>query len=220
MNVTDVLDPNNWPGSESLQIHRSDLPQFLAFNTVDGAGYSTGGDMWHKDQTFVGADKPDIQVYFNSNFYGPALYVGRWNGTAFINVADGGTARDLRGRAGEFYVGSELLGVDPASDDDRPGHYSFLLSDYLLRGHNPSLDTFFELQIPLRLLGIAPAQLDRGTIGLFVANGDGSAVDSIPDDPATRSTPGVSLANSPLEWNSSVDDDAYSVPFAWIGTPR
>ena len=91
--------------------------------------------------------------------------------------------------------------------------------NYLTAGHDTKYDTFFELQIPLSLLNISADRLDQGTIGVFAANGDGSAVDSIPNDPATSSTPGVSQSNSPLEWDATVDDDLYTSPFAWIGTP-
>ncbi|MBK8014323.1 MAG: hypothetical protein IPK13_23615 [Deltaproteobacteria bacterium] len=219
VNITDVLDPANFGSSEGSPIQGMDLVQFLAFNTVPGKGYSTGGDMWTKDQTFVGDDKPDFQLYFHSNFSQEGTYLGRWDSVAFVAATNGHVTPALTGAGGEFYVGSTLMGVDPHADDASPGDFGEADIDYLARGHNPNADTFFELQIPLHLLEITVDQLDEGTIGVFAANGDGSAVDSIPDDRATRSTPGVSASNSPLEWSSVDDDDAYSVPFAWIGTP-
>ena len=219
VNITDVLDPSNFGSSEGSPIQGMDLVQFLAFNTVPGKGYSSGGDMWTKDQTFVGDDKPDFQLYFHSNFSQEGTYLGRWDSVSFVAATNGHVTPALTGAGGEFYVGSTLMGVDPHADDDSPGNFGEADIDYLTRGHNSSADTFFELQIPLHLLEITADQLDEGTIGVFAANGDGSAVDSIPDDPATRSTPGVSASNSPLEWSAVDDDDAYSVPFAWIGTP-
>ena len=220
VNVTDVLDPANLGSSEGSQIHGMDLIQFLAFDTIPGQGYSVGGDMWDKDHEFIGDDQPDLQLYFHSNFSQEGTYLGRWDGEALRQFIDGNMNPDLTGAGGEFFVGDSLMGVDPTADDETPGEYGPADVDYIGdRGHEPGHDTFFELQIPLALLEIDAELLDRSCIGVFAANGDGSAVDSIPDDPATSSTPGVSNSNSPLEWSAADDDDQYSVPFARIGTP-
>jgi len=218
-NVTDVLDPANLGASEGTQIQGMDLIQFIAFDTVADQGYSTGGDMWGKDQEFVGPNHPDFQLYFHSNFSQQGTYLGHWQQTELVQFVDGSINAQLKGRAGEFFVGATLPGVDPHADDTSPGNYGPANRDYLTMGHSTALDTFFELQIPLALLDLTAQSLDHGTIGIWAANGDGSAVDSIPNDPATSSTPGVSASNSPLEWDPSVDNDQYSQPFALVGTP-
>lgn len=220
VNVTDVVDPANLGSSEGSQIHGMDLVQFVAFDTITGQGYSNGGDMWGKDHAFVGTDKPEFQMYFHSNFSQEGTYWGAWNGTALVQSTDGLEEPSLTGAAGEFFVGSTLPGVDPHADDANPGEYGAPTVNYLTSGHSASYDTFFELQIPLSLLGIDSQLLDGSTIGVFAANGDGSAVDSIPNDHATSDTPGVSQSNSPLEWSSVDDDDEYTSPFAWVGTPQ
>jgi hypothetical protein len=86
--------------------------------------------------------------------------------------------------------------------------------------HATTNDTFFEVNIPLALLNLTARSLDEGAIGLFAGNGDGSSVDSVPDDAATKSTTGVSASNSPLEWEFALDDDRFSAPFAHVGTRR
>lgn len=217
-NVTDVVDPVNSGSSEGSQLHGMDLIQFVAIDTDPTDGYSTGGDMWGKDHEFVGPDKPDHQLYFHSNFSQEGTYLGSWDGERLTQVTDGHETPNLKGAGGEFLVGDSLPGVNPASDDETPGQYTENDWDYLKKGHDPKLDTFFELQIPLAQIGLMAEDLDTGTIGLFAANGDGSAVDSIPNDPATADTPGTSDSNSPLEWEASLDDDRYSVPFARMGT--
>jgi len=218
-NVTDVLDPANLGSSEGSQIQGMDLIQFVVFDTVPAEGYSIGGDMWAKDQEFVGPNNPDFQLYFHSNFSQQGTYLGKWQGSALEQIVDGSLDAQLRGDAGEFLVGTTLLGVDPHGDDASPGSYGAANVDYIAQNHSTAYDTLFELQIPLVLLDLTAARLDQGTIGIFAANGDGSAVDSIPNDPATSSTPGVSASNSPLEWDAAADDDRYSVPFALVGTP-
>jgi hypothetical protein len=219
VNVTDVLDPVNLGSSEGSQLQGMDLIQYVAFEITAGSGYSTGGDMWGKDQEFVGDDHPDYQLYFHSNFSQQGTYLGSWNGTKLEQVTDGSLDADLKGKAGEFFVGTTLPGVDPHADDTTPGNYGPSTIDYLQTGHSTSYDTFFELQIPLARLGITAQTLDSSSIGVFAANGDGSAVDSIPNDPATSDTPGVSASNSPLEWSSVDDNDRYTRPFARIGHP-
>jgi len=220
VNVTDVLDPANLGSSEGSQIDGMDLIQFVAFDVTGGAGYSSGGDMWGKDHEFAGDDKPDYQLYFHSNFSQEGLYLSKWNGVALSQFVDGLANASLTGAGGEFFAGSTLPGVDPTADDESPGEYGAADIDYIAdRSHDTAYDSFFELQIPLTLLDIDAGRLDGGTIGVFAANGDGSAVDSIPNDPATSSTAGVSQGNSPLEWNFAVDDDQYTSPFALIGTP-
>lgn len=216
VNVTDVLDPANF-GSSNASIHSMDLVQFVAFDTVPGAGYGKGGDMWKKDQQFAGPDLPDYQLYFHSNFSQAGTYLGKWDGTAMAQVTDGLETPGLKGAGGRFFAGGALPGVDPHADDAAPGQYGSPSVDYLGKGHSTANDTFFEVRIPLAALGLTADALDHGTIGLFAANGDGSAVDSIPDDPATSSTPGVSNSNSPLEWDTASDDDLYTAPFARVG---
>ncbi|MNY74162.1 hypothetical protein D3C86_2131240 [compost metagenome] len=51
-------------------------------------------------------------------------------------------------------------------------------------------------------------------IGVMLHQGEFSPVDSIPNDPATSDTPGVSESNSPKEWG---DIDLLTAPFARIG---
>ena len=219
VNITDVLDPANLGSSEGSQIHGMDLVQFLVFDTIAGEGYSTGGDMWAKDQVFLGDNQPDAQLYFHSNFSQEGTYLSRWDGAALTQTTDGLLTPGLTGAGGEFFVGTTLMGVDPGSDNDSPGEYGPSNIDYIGdRGHSTAYDTFFEVQIPFESIGIAASTLDNATIGIFAANGDGNAVDSIPNDPATSSTPGTSDSNSPLEWRATDDDDEYTVPFARVGS--
>ena len=220
VNVTDVIDPSNLGSSNGSPIKGMDLIQFVAFETVAGNGYSTGGDMWGKDHEFTGVDHPEFQLYFHSNFSQQGTYFGAWDGAKLTQTTDGASMAALTGKAGSFFVGSTLPGVDPHGDDASPGQYGAKVIDYLQMGHDPSYDTFFELQIPLTLLNITAATLDQATIGVFAGNGDGSGVDSIPNDPATSSTPGVSASNSPLEWSPVDDQDQYTALFARVGTPN
>ena len=77
-----------------------------------------------------------------------------------------------------------------------------------------SRDTFYEMKIPLSYLGITRAQLESTGIGIMLGQGEYSSLDTLPNDPATTDTAGVTDSNSPKEWE---DTDAFTVPFARIG---
>ncbi|MBW2735654.1 MAG: hypothetical protein JRH20_24990 [Deltaproteobacteria bacterium] len=221
VNVTDVLDPSNLGSSEGSQIDGMDLIQFVAFDTDTRDGYSTGGDMWGKDKAFGGGSKPDYQLYIHSNFSQEGTYLSKYNPATrkLEQFTDGHATTELTGEAGEFYVGETLPGVNPDADNNRPGDYGSSRVDYIADGrnglkHSTQYDTFFELKIPLTLLGLTKDSLKNSAIGIFAGNGDLSSVDSIPNDPATSDTPEVSDSNSPEEW---ADSDTFSVPFVLVG---
>jgi hypothetical protein len=219
VNITDAVDGANLGSSEGSQIHGMDLVQSVVFDVDPNGGYSTGGDMWSKTKEFTGSNKPDYQLYFHSNFSQEGTYFGKWDGAKLTQTTDGLKTTDLTGKSGEFYVGSTMPGVVPNSDDSSPGTYATTV-DYLSAGgvvgnHDTKYDTFFELKIPLSLLGLGAKTLDSKAIGIFAMNGDLSSVDCIPNDPGTADAPGTSDSNSPLEWE---DADQFSVPFALVGT--
>jgi hypothetical protein len=222
VNITDAVDGANLGSSEGSQIQGMDLIQAVLFDVHPNVGYKSGGDMWGKTKEFSGKNQPDYQLYFHSNFSQEGTYWGEWNSTQkkLVQITDGLKNTNLSGKSGEFYVGSTLPGVVPNSDNSSPGTYSQTV-DYLVGGsgvgvHSTQYDTFFEVKIPLSLLGLGPKSLDNLAIGIFAVNGDLSSVDSIPNDPATSDTHGTSQSNSPLEW---ADNDVFSSPFVLVGKP-
>ena len=208
VDVTDIADPANAGSSQSSIPRDMDMPQWIAIDTKPG-GYSgvadDSYDMWHKGQRFNGSNLPDYQCYFASNFWqGPFLSsytASGWNPDGAWGPADG-----LLGKSG---AGSYFSIIGNAPDYATSGNSNF---DYVAAGHDRSRDSFFEIGIPLSLLG----NPDPSQIKIFVGQGDGdmqSGVDSVPDDPATLDTPGVTDYNSPLEWG---DIDVFTKPFAAV----
>lgn len=216
--VIDIADPANAGSSHGTPAYAMNLPQWIAIDTIDGQGYSginhTGVgakdfDMWHKGQRFGGVNKPDYEVYFASNFWqGPFVCPYRVNGVdgwyPDKNSVGPNTDSRLKGASGPGSQGP-IIGHSP--DFSSTGNKDF---DYIAAGHDRSRDSFFEVAIPLDLIG----NPDPNNIRLFVGQGDGdmmSGVDSIPDDTATNDYPGVESYNSPLEWE---DIDTFTAPFA------
>ncbi|MNN48075.1 hypothetical protein D3C81_1625310 [compost metagenome] len=95
--------------------------------------------------------------------------------------------------------------ADDASDISK-------LIEFLSLGHDVNRDTFYEAKIPLSALG--NPDIENVGIGIMLHQGEFSPVDTLPNDPATSDTPGVSESNSPKEWG---DIDLLTVPFARIG---
>jgi len=208
VDVTDIADPANAGSSQSSVPRAMDLPQWIAIDTKPG-GYSgvadDSYDMWHKGQQFDGSNLPDYQCYFASNFWqGPFLSsytAAGWNPDGAWSPADG-----LLGKSG---AGSFFSIIGNAPNYATSGNSNY---DYVAAGHDRSRDSFFEIGIPLSLLG----NPDPSEIKIFVGHGDGdmaSGVDSVPDDSATLDTPGVTDYNSPLEWG---DKDVFTSSFAVV----
>jgi len=202
--VIDVEDPANAGSSNGTRPHQMNLIQYIALDTRSG-GYGsspTTGDMWGKGHGFAGDDKPDFQVYFASNFWqGP--FLREWLGTAWAGDAGqvGPTPTGLKGLSANHWAGGPIIGSGG--------------KNYVTQGHNTGRNSFFEVRIPLSLIG--NPNLDNTSLGLWVSHGEGnlfSGVDSIPNDPATTNTPGVTNSNSPKEWE---DFDVYNQPFAKVG---
>jgi len=205
--VVDIEDPANAGSSQGTAPTQMNLPQFIAINTRAG-GYGAPtvlSDMWTKAHGFAGTDQPDYQVYFASNFWqGPFVceYKGGWNPDVDAYGPAGQIYRDaagLTGRSAKADAGAPIIGAGG--------------KNYRTLNTNTSRQSFFEVAIPLNLIG--NPDLDNAAIGIFVGHGEGfSGVDTIPKDPAATNTPGVSNSNSPNEWE---DSDTYSVPFAQVG---
>ncbi|MCB2155953.1 hypothetical protein KQI84_13810 [bacterium] len=211
VDVIDVEDPANAGSSAGTKPFQMNLPQFIGIDVTSG-GYgvdTVNGDMWGKGHGFGGSNELDYEVYFASNFFqGPFVcpYNAGWD-----------PDNDATGPTGNGVYPNEHAGLDGASANHwaggpitGPGG-----KNYLTSGHDTNRDSFFEVAIPLELIG--SPDLSTQSIGLFVSHGDGplmSGVDSLPDDPATVDTPGVTASNSPNEWE---DYDTYTEPFAVVG---
>jgi glycosidase len=214
VDVTDILDPANAGGAGSGKIGSNDgILQWLVLDTVSGQGATA--DVWGKLNSWTGPNKPNYQIYLAGSLW--QGYISRAVDGVFA-LDDGGENYNTIAAAGitaakSFTCGAGTLwGVDDCdnrNDAGAPTH------DFLTQGHDTSRDSFYEMSIPLSYLGITAAQLDSGAgIGIMVGAGSESAMDSIPNDPATTDTPGVEAYNSSFEW---ADADNFTVPFARIG---
>lgn len=213
VDVTDVIDPANAGSSAGTPIRSMDMPQIIAIDTIAGEGATH--DMWGKnggETLWGGPDLPDYQLNITSNMWNSG-YISKAVDGIFpvddegINYKKGDDAGIVVGfAAGGGYT--SLWGVMDADDVD---DFSKLV-DFTTLEHDSTRDTFYKMKIPLASIG--NPDIEGQGIGVMIHQGEFSPMDTLPNDPATSDTIGVSESNSPLEWG---DVDLLTVPFARIG---
>ncbi len=213
VDVTDVIDPANAGSSAGTPISSMDMLQTIAIDTIPGQGASL--DMWGKnggETLWGGPDLPDYQLNLASNLWHSG-YISRAVDGVFP-VDDEGvdyrTGKDA-GIEAAFSAGkgyNELWSVFDADHANDPSE----LVEFLELGHDPTRDTFYEVKIPLSAIG--DPDIENQGLGVMIHQGEFSAMDTLPNDPASSDTIGVSESNSPLEWQ---DIDLFTAPFARIG---
>ncbi|WP_060862650.1 carbohydrate binding domain-containing protein [Paenibacillus riograndensis] len=213
VDVTDIVDPANAGSAGGTPIRSMDMPQTIAIDTISGAGATH--DMWKKNgkqPIWGGLDLPDYQFNIASNMFHSGYLSRAVNGV--FPVDDGGVNYKTGAAAGitvKFAKGkgyTSLWGVKDADDVNDPSK----LVNFMTLGHDPNRDTFYEAKIPLSSLG--NPNMENAGIGVMLHQGEFSPMDTLPNDPATSDTPGVSDSNSPKEWS---DIDLLTAPFARIG---
>jgi len=98
----------------------------------------------------------------------------------------------------QIYPADSLWGVAEADDRRAAGAPS---RNFVSEGHDPARDSFYEIKIPLALLGLSKAQLESQGIGVMIGAGSKFCADVLPRaDGATLDAQGVETWNSSLEW--------------------
>ncbi|HNS80740.1 MAG TPA: alpha-amylase family glycosyl hydrolase [Kiritimatiellia bacterium] len=214
VDVTDVIDPANAGGAASGKISNNDgILQWIVIDTKASEGATT--DVWGKKNSWVGANKPDYQIYLAGSLW--QGYISRAVDGVFA-LDDGGTnyntiaAAGITAAKGSTFGAASLWGVGDADNRFDGGAPT---RNFLSEGHSTSRDSFYEMSIPLSYLEITAAQLDSGAgIGIMIGGGSESSMDSIPHDETTLDLPGVESYNSSFEWG---DSDNFTSPFSRIG---
>ncbi|WP_052092075.1 alpha-amylase [Paenibacillus sp. FSL H7-0357] len=213
IDVTDIVDPANAGSAGGTTIRSMDMPQTIAIDTIRGAGATN--DMWKKNGNqplWGGLDLPDYQFNIASNMFHSGYISRAVNGVfpvddAGVNYKTGAAAGiTVKFAKGKGYT--SLWGVKDADDVND----SSKLVNFMALGHDPNRDTLYEAKIPLSALG--NPDIENAGIGIMLHQGEYSPMDTLPNDPGTSNTPGVSDSNSPKEWG---DIDLLTAPFARIG---
>lgn len=222
VDVTDIVDPANAGSSAGTKPNQMNLIQWIVIDIVQGQGASL--DMWGKNlgaAYWTGTDKPEMQIYIPSNLYNSG-YVSTASNNAFvvkdpagtIDYYRTGTQAGIIAAVANNLASSSLWGVTDCDNRNTPA----LMQNFVASGHAGTRDTFYEMKIPWSALSVATtvnrAYVETYGVGIMLGQGETSCLDTIPNDPATTDTPGVSESNSPLEW---ADSDAFTTDFARVG---
>lgn len=90
--------------------------------------------------------------------------------------------------------------------------------DAVTKSHNRKYDSFYEMSIPLSVLGIDKAYIESNGIGAMqIATRGVSAIDSLPHDSTTLDNVMGDCAVDPSSSHEKDDTDTFTVPLAKIG---
>ncbi|MDD4737119.1 MAG: alpha-amylase family glycosyl hydrolase [Kiritimatiellae bacterium] len=211
VDVTDVIDGANAGSGDP--INRND--GILVWMMLDTETGGCTNDMWGKTQTWGGPDQPDYMMYMAGSLW--QGYISHQSDGVFP-VDEGEyyacSARSITYDNGALLAAPSLWGV---RDCDNRNDGESALENFKDSAHTRTdRDSFYEVKIPLAALGLTKADLEANGIGVMVGAGGNSAMDTIPNDPATTDTPGVEVYNSSFEW---ADTDHFTAPFARIAAP-
>lgn len=93
--------------------------------------------------------------------------------------------------------------------------------DMMTLGHDRTYDSFYEMKIPLKTLGIDKAYIEENGIGVMqIATRGESAIDSIPHDPSMLDNALGDCAVDPSTSHEKDDTDIITVPLASVGKVR
>ena len=214
VDVTDIASPDNAGSSNSEPIRVQPNIQSIAFDITPGEG--SGTDVWGKNGKkpfWTGTDLPDYQIYLSTKIAfgfiskavdGKFVLDDKFKSGDYLTIAAAG----IEAKVGKGFAGTTLFGANDVDDLGKADK----VFDFIAKGHDKLRDSFYEIKIPLKAIG-NPDIAGKG-IGVFLHQGEFSAIDTLPHDPATLDTPGTSESNSPKEWG---DVDSFTVPFARIG---
>ena len=236
-NVSDIASPaQDYPQSDNGKPWNGDIPFQLAFD-ID---LSTGTDGLLSGQTELGV--PDSHVWkifsafpnenvdkllmFSSKpgVGQPAVFSTDAVSGSFdyedANVASF-TDAGVEYQWGDHCVPTQIFGIP------KDGHSGYVPSDladesayvdFIAQGHDKSMNTVYEMKIPLSALGIDISYLESTGIGVMLISTFGqSGVNSLPFDPTTIDNASVAYGPDDSTSKEKEDVDMFTVPFARIG---
>ncbi len=225
-NVQDSVAPaDDFPLTQgNLWIYN--LPFFLYLSIdpeIEGDGtVETGGTVWDTGTT-IDANIDTIVAYSTNASNGPFLYKANDEGKI---VYDDTKYSAIKLAYGNDTISSELWGVDKghgswnnrvAGDtlDSTSKWVNFYESGMK---HSKKLDMFYEMSIPLDLLGISASELTSNGIGVMKISTFGtSAMNTLPADPSTWDNAAEEYSKDPSSSMEKEDSDHITVPLARIG---
>lgn len=225
-NVQDSIAPaDDFPLSQgNLWIYN--LPIFFYFSIdpeIEGDGtVATGGTVWDSGIT-LDANIDTVIACSTNGYNGPFVYKANDEGKIVYSDT---VYSSIKYMWGNDSISSNLYGVDKGHgqwNNRVPGDTldsSSAWVDFYETGmsHSKKLDMFYEMAIPLDLLGISASELTANGIGLMKVSTYGtSAMNTLPADPSTWDNATGEYSKDPSTSAEKEDEDHITVPLARIG---
>lgn len=224
-NVQDAVAPNDdYPISQG-NLWINNMPVFLYLSTdpsVEGDGtVASGGTIWDSGIT-LDANIDTVVAFSTNGSNGPYIYKANDDGKLVYN--------DTRQTSIQLDWGNSTISTELWGINEGYGHYNNrvpgdVLDDssdwidfYASSKHKKSLDMFYEMSIPLDLLGIDASYLTECGIGLIKVSTFGtSGMNSLPADPSMWDNADKPYTGQEPNSHEKEDADNITVPLARIG---
>ena len=223
-NVQDAVAPgDDFPMSQGdLWIYN--LPIFFYFSvdpSIEGDGtVESGATVWDSGIT-LDAHVDTVVACSTNASNGPFVYKANDDGKIVYNET---RHSDIKIEWGEGTISENLWGIDQGY-----GHYNNRLPgdvledssnwvDFYAGKHSKELDMFYEMSIPLELLGTSASELTANGIGIMKVSTFGtSGMNSLPADPSMWDNADGEYSKDPTTSFEKEDADHITVPLARIG---
>lgn len=225
-NVQDAVAPNDdYPLSQG-NLWINNMPIFLYFSidpTIEGDGTVTDGTtVWNSGIT-LDANIDTVVACSTNGSNGPFVYTSDDDGKIVYNDT---RQSSIQMKWGNQTISENLYGIDEGYgtyNDRVPGDVLDENSNWIDfyeagSGHSKGLDMFYEMAIPLDLLGTSASELTSSGIGLIKVSTFGtSGMNSLPADPSMWDNADLAYSGQENNSNEKEDADHITVPLARIG---
>lgn len=226
-NVQDVVAPGeDFPMTQG-NLWIDNLPVFLYIYTGNGniTHNETGdgtGTLWGSGTT-IDANSDHVVAYSTNGANGPHIFTANDDGklmpdTLFLKGAS--TGINIKWGNGKTLSG-KLMGIPKAGTDNKRVAGDCVdgtLTDFYTAGHNPKMDMFYEISIPLKNLDITASDIETNGIGVMLVNTFGtSGMDCLPYDLSMADNAAKPYSKDASTSAEKEDEDHITVPMARVG---
>lgn len=226
-NVQDVVAPGeNFPMTQgNLWIYN--LPVFMYIYTGNGNvthNNTAGGTLWNSGTT-IDANADYVVAFSTNASNGPFIYTandeGQLEPDVLVKKGEQSGVKIMWGN-GKTLSG-KLMGLTKAGTDNHRAAGDCVdaaLTDFYTAGHDPGLDMFYEISIPLANLDLTAADIETNGIGVMKVSTFGtSGMDCLPYDLSMADNAAKPYEKDPSTSAEKSDEDHITVPMARVGAP-
>ncbi len=224
-NVQDAVAPSDTYPISQGNLWINNMPIFMYFSidpTIEGDGSTTtDATIWNSGIT-LDANIDTVLACSTNGSNGPFIYKANDDGKIVYND---NRQSSIKMMWGNEVISTELWGIDEGYGEWNNRVPGDVLDDsskwidfYKDPEHSKGIDMFYEMSIPLDLLGISASELESNGIGLMKVSTFGtSGMNSLPADPSMWDNAHLDYSGQEPNSREKEDADHITVPLARIG---